>query len=38
MLACKSIFAKPSISHLRVARSGKAAKTYVVRLYAYIIP
>ena len=45
MLACKGIFAKPSISHQRIALSvqqcealsGFAAKAYMVRLSAFII-
>ena len=32
MLACKGIFAKPSILQPRIARGGAAAKAYEVRL------
>ena len=38
MLACKGIFAKPSIKQPCGARGGNAAKAYAVRLSAVIIP
>ena len=37
MLACKGIFAKPSISQVRNAHGGAAAKAYAVRLFENII-
>ena len=37
MLACKGIFAKPSISQVRIAHGGAAAKAYAVRLSENII-
>ena len=37
MLACKGIFAKPSIARVRKAHSGTATKTYEVRLSDNII-
>ena len=37
MLACKGIFAKPSIPQVRIAHGGAAAKTYAVRLSEDII-
>ena len=38
MLACKGIFAKPSITHVRKAHIGQRPKTCLARLYACIIP